>query len=51
MRLRWCNQCERFRTYVEQMLVPTLRPNDIVLLDDLSSYEIAGIAKASCPTR
>jgi transposase len=46
VRLRWCNQCERFRAYVEQMLLPTLRPDDTVLLDDLSSHEIAGIAEA-----
>jgi transposase len=31
---------------VEQMLVPTLRSDDIVLLDNLSSHEIAGIAEA-----
>ena len=37
---------ERFRAYVEQMLVPTLRPRDIVLLDNLSSHKIAGIATA-----
>ena len=37
---------ERFRGYVEQMLAPTLRPNDIVLLDNLSSHKIAGIAEA-----
>jgi transposase len=37
---------ERFRAYVEQMLAPTLRPDDIVLLDNLSSHKIAGIAAA-----
>ena len=36
----------RFRAYVEQMLVPTLRPRDIVLLDNLSSHKIAGIEAA-----
>ena len=34
---------ERFRAYVEQVLAPTLRPDDIVLLDNLSSHKIAGI--------
>ncbi len=28
------------------MLAPTLRPEDIVLLDNLSSHKIAGIAEA-----
>jgi transposase len=46
MRLRWCNQCERFHAYVEQMLLPTLRPDDFVLRDNLSSHENVGIAEA-----
>jgi transposase len=33
---------ERFRTYVEQVLVPTLRPDDLVLMDNLGSHK--GIA-------
>ena len=37
---------ERFRAYVEQMLAPTLRPDDIVLLDNLSSHKAAGVAGA-----
>jgi hypothetical protein len=37
---------ERFRAYVEQMLAPRLRPDDIVLLDNLSSHKIA-----ASPTR
>ena len=37
---------ERFRAYVQQMLAPTLRPDDIVLLDNLSSHKVAGIAEA-----
>ncbi len=37
---------ERFRAYVEQMLAPTLRPDDIVLLDNLSSHKVAGIKEA-----
>ena len=28
---------ERFRAYVEQFLIPTLKPNDIVILDNLGS--------------
>jgi putative transposase len=30
---------ERFRAYVEQFLVPTLKPNDIVILDNLGSHK------------
>jgi len=37
---------ERFRAYVEQMLAPTLRPDDIVLMDNLNSHKVAGIREA-----
>jgi transposase len=30
---------ESFRTYVERMLVPTLRPGDIVVMDNLGSHK------------
>ena len=30
---------EGFRTYVEKVLVPTLRPGDIVILDNLGSHK------------
>ena len=30
---------ERFRAYVDQFLVPTLKPNDIVVLDNLGSHK------------
>lgn len=32
--------------YVQQQLVPTLRPGDIVIMDNLSSHKIAGVRKA-----
>jgi transposase len=32
-----------FRAYVEQCLAPTLRPGDIVILDNLSSHKVAGV--------
>ena len=35
-----------FLAYVCQMLVPTLKPGDIVILDNLSSHKIAGIREA-----
>ena len=37
---------QRFRAYIEQMLAPTLAPGDIVLLDNLRSHKVAGIAEA-----
>ena len=37
---------EAFRTYVEQVLVPTLRPDDIVILDNLGSHKAPAIRKA-----
>jgi len=30
---------ERFRLYVEQVLAPTLRPDDIVVMDNLGSHK------------
>jgi transposase len=36
----------RFRADVEPMRAPTRRPDDIVLLDNLSSHKIAGVNKA-----
>jgi transposase len=33
----------RFQAYVEPMRAPTLRPDDIVLVDNLSSHKIAGV--------
>ena len=30
---------ERFRLYVEKVLVPTLRPGDIVVMDNLGSHK------------
>ena len=37
---------ERFRAYVEQFLVPTLKPNDIVILDNLGSHKGKPVRKA-----
>ena len=33
-----------FKHYVAEMLVPTLRPGDILLMDNLPTHKIAGIA-------
>jgi transposase len=37
---------ELFLAYVEQCLVPTLKPHDIVVVDNLSSHKVPGIAEA-----
>jgi transposase len=35
-----------FRAYVEQFLAPTLKPGDLVVLDNLSSHKVAGVREA-----
>ena len=35
-----------FLAYVRQVLVPTLKAGDVVVMDNLSSHKIAGIQKA-----
>lgn len=37
---------ESFRAYVEQILVPTLKPGDIVVMDNLGSHKGAAIRAA-----
>jgi transposase len=37
---------EMFRAYVDQCLVPVLRPGDIVILDNLSSHKVRGVREA-----
>jgi len=37
---------ERFRAYVEQFLVPALRPDDIVVADNLGSHKGKAVRKA-----
>ena len=37
---------ESFLAYVEQVLVPTLRPGDIVILDNLPSHKVDGVQAA-----
>ena len=32
--------------YVEQVLVPTLKPGDVVVLDNLSAHKVPGIREA-----
>ena len=35
-----------FRAYIEQFVVPTLRPGEIVVMDNLASHKVAGIREA-----
>jgi transposase len=35
-----------FRAYVEQVLAPTLKPGDLVIMDNLSSHKVAGVREA-----
>ena len=37
---------EVFRCYVEQVLVPHLRPGNIVIMDNLKAHKVAGIHQA-----
>ena len=37
---------ELFRAYVEQMLAPSLRPGDVVVLDNLPVHKVAGVREA-----
>ena len=37
---------ERFRADIEQILVPTLQPGDIVIADNLGAHQVAGIQRA-----
>ena len=37
---------ERFQVYVEKVLVPALKPGDIVILDNLSSHKAKAVRQA-----
>jgi transposase len=37
---------DSFRAYVEQFLAPTLRPGQIVVMDNLSSHKVVGVREA-----
>jgi transposase len=37
---------DAFRVYIEKVLGPTLRPGDIVVLDNLPAHKVAGIRQA-----
>jgi transposase len=46
MTIEGATDAEVFRVYVEQVLRPTLRPGDIVMMDNLRAHNIAGIRGA-----
>jgi len=35
-----------FRAWVEQHLAPTLKPGDVVVMDNLSSHKVIGVREA-----
>jgi transposase len=37
---------EVFRAYVEQMLAPSLLPDDVVVMDNLAAHKVAGVREA-----
>ena len=39
---------ESFRAYIEQILVPTLQPGDIVIADNLGAHKVAGATLCTC---
>ena len=46
LRLRWSNQRRKFAAYIEQELVGTLSPGDIVIMDNLSAHKRAAVKKS-----
>jgi len=37
---------ESFRAWVQQCLLPTLRPGDVVVMDNLAAHKVSGIRQA-----
>ena len=37
---------DAFRAYVEQVLVPTLKPGDVVIMDNLPAHKVSGVREA-----
>ncbi len=46
MTIEGATDADVFRVYVEQVLGPTLRPGDIVIMDNLRAHKAAGIREA-----
>jgi transposase len=43
MVIDWAMNGETFQAYLEQVLVPTLREGDIVVMDNLPAHKVAGV--------
>ena len=46
MRVRRADQRRDVRAWVEQFLIPELKPGDIVILDNLPSHKVEGVRAA-----
>ena len=46
MGIRWSGHGDIFRTYVERVLVPTLRPGEVVVMDNLASHKSQAVRHA-----
>ncbi len=46
MTIEGATDAEVFRVYVQQVLRPTLRPGDIVIMDNLRAHKAAGLRQA-----
>ena len=45
LRIRWADQLQCFRAYVEQLLVRCLGPGDIFIMDNLGSHKSAELRR------
>ena len=50
MTVEGATDAEVFRVYVSRVLVPTLRPGDVVVMDNLAAHKVAGIDTAITAT-
>jgi transposase len=46
MTIAGATDAEVFRVYIERVLRPTLRPGDVVIMDNLRAHKVAGIREA-----
>lgn len=46
MSLQGAADGDAFRAYVDKMLVPTLRPGNVVVMDNLSVHKVVGVREA-----
>jgi transposase len=46
MALEGTTDTDSFRAYVRSILVPALRPGDIVVMDNLAAHKVAGVREA-----